>query len=136
MKIDEKRIKMLMDKLKISREEALELEGYDDDVNHDRETEYDLTPEQVAFVQDMTRHCEHKKYGHVERKQRTANELKIAIMAELAEFLREDAQGQPYEDVEITNISRMLHFKIGDREFDLQLIEKRHPKTQVQGWKK
>ena len=49
-------------------------------------------------------------------------------MSELAEFLREDAQGQPYEDVKLTNISRMLHFKIGDKEFDLQLIEKRSPK--------
>ena len=76
----------------------------------------------------MTRHCEHKKYGHVDRK-RKQNDLKIAIMAELAEFLREDAQGQVYEDVELTNISRMLHFRIDNKEFDLQLIEKRGPNS-------
>ena len=127
MKIDEERIAMLMKKLNISREEAIELEGYDDDVNHDRKTEHDLTPEQVLIVQDMTRHCEHRKYGHVDRKQREKNELKIEIMSELAEFLREDAQGQVYEDVELTNVSRMMHFRIGNREFDLQLIEKRGP---------
>jgi len=128
MKIDEKRISFLMQKLNISREEAIELEGYDDDVNHDRKTEHDLTPEQVAIVQDMTRHREHKKYGHVERN-RKQNDLKVAIMAELAEFLREDAQGQVYEDVELTNISRMMHFRVGDKEFDLQLIEKRGPNS-------
>ena len=128
MKIDEQRIAMLMKKLNITREEAIELEGYDDDVNHDRKTEHDLTPEQILIVQDMTRHCEHKKYGHVDRK-RKQNDLKIAIMAELAEFLREDAQGQVYEDVELTNISRMLHFRIDNKEFDLQLIEKRGPNS-------
>lgn len=128
MKIDEERIAFLMKKLNISRKEALELEGYDDDVNHNRKTEHDLTPEQIAIVQDMTRHCEHKKYGHVDRK-RKQNDLKIAIMAELAEFLREDAQGQVYEDVELTNISRMLHFRIDNKEFDLQLIEKRGPNS-------
>lgn len=124
--LDENQITFLMQKLKISREEAIDMLAYDDDVNHDRPTEHDLTPEQKAFVQDMVRHCEHKKYGHVERN-RKPNDLKIAIMAEIAEFLREDAQGQVYEDVELTNISRMMHFKVGNKEFDLQLIEKRHP---------
>lgn len=127
MIIDEKRIQFLMKQLGISREEAIDLEGYDDDVNHNRKTEHDLTPEQIANVQEMNRKKDHKKYGHVHR-ERKPNELKIAIMAELAEFLREDAQGQAYEEVELTNISRMLHFKVGEKEFDLQLIEKRDKK--------
>ena len=126
MAIDEKRITFLMKKLGISREEALDLEGYDEKVNHNEKTEHDLTPEQVAVVQEMTRKVDHKKYGHVHR-ERKPNELKIAIMAELADFLREDAQGQVYEDVELTNVSRMLHFRVGEKEFDLQLIEKRGP---------
>lgn len=125
--MDEKRIAMLMKTLKISREEAIELEQYDDDVNHDRKTEHDLTPEQKKNVQEMNRKVEHKKYGSTHR-ERKPNDLKIAIMAELAQFLREDAQGQPYEDVELTNISRMMHFRVGEKEFDLQLIEKRPPK--------
>ena len=126
MEIDEKRIAFLMKQLDITREEALELEGYDDDVNHNRKTKHDLTPEQEKVVQEMNRKKDHRKYGHVHR-ERKPNELKIAIMAELADFLREDAQGQVYEDVELTNISRMLHFRVGEKEFDLQLIEKRGP---------
>jgi len=126
MEIDEKRIAFLMKQLDITREEALELEGYDDDVNHNRKTKHDLTPEQEKVVQEMNRKKDHRKYGHVHR-ERKPNELKIAIMAELADFLREDAQGQVYEDVELTNVSRMLHFRVGEKEFDLQLIEKRGP---------
>lgn len=126
--MDEERIAFLMKTLKISREEAIELEEYDDDVKKGKKTQYDLTPEQEKNVQDMTRRVAHKKSGprKVERK---PNDLKIAIMAELAQFLREDAQGQVYEDVELTNISRMMHFKVGKKEFDLQLIEKRPPKN-------
>ena len=126
--MDEERIAFLMKTLKISREEAIELEEYDDDVKKGKKTQYDLTPEQEKNVQDMTRRVAHKKSGprKVERK---PNDLKIAIMAELAQFLREDAQGQVYEDVELTNISRMMHFKVGEKEFDLQLIEKRPPKN-------
>lgn len=125
--IDEERIEFLMKKLDITREEALDLEGYDDDVEHNRKTEHDLTPEQIKVVQEMNRKVQHKKYGTVHR-ERKPNETKEAIVAELAEFLAEDAQGQAYEDVIVTNKNRMIHFRIGEKEFDLQLIEKRQSK--------
>ena len=38
MTIDENRIQFLMRKLNITREEALDLEGYDQDVNKGRKT--------------------------------------------------------------------------------------------------
>ena len=125
--MDEKRIQMLMKTLKISYEEAVELEQYDDDVNKNKKTAYDLTPEQVRNVQEMNRKVEHRKYG-TGKHERKPNELKEAIVAEIADFLTEDAQGQVYESVEITNKNRMIHFKVGEKEFDLQLIEKRAPK--------
>ena len=132
MEIDEKRIAFLMKQLDITREEALELEGYDDDVNHNRKTKHDLTPEQEKVVQEMNRKKDHRKYGHVHR-ERKPNELKIAIMAELAEFLENECEFmlngevQYCDEVELTNVSRMLHFRVGEKEFDLQLIEKRGP---------
>ena len=125
--MNEKRIEMLMKTLNISREEAIELEEYDDDVNKGKKTQYDLTPEQEKNVREMNRRVEHRKYG-TGKHERKPNELKEAIVAELAEFLAEDAQGQAYEDVEITNANRMIHFKVGEKEFDLQLIEKRAKK--------
>ena len=133
MGIDEERITFLMKKLGITREEAIELEGYDEDVKKNRKTQYDLTPEQIKNVQDMTRHCDHKKSGPrtIERK---PNELKEAIVACLADFLENECEFILKDeltycgDVEITNKNRMIHFSAGGKEFDLQLIEKRTPK--------
>ena len=131
--IDEARIAFLMKKLGISREEALDLENYDEDVKKNRKTQYDLTPEQIKNVQDMNRRIDHKKSGprKVERK---PNELKEAIVACLAEFLENECEFTLNEEiqycgeVEITNNNRMIHFIAGGKEFDLQLIEKRPPK--------
>ena len=133
MGIDEERIAFLMKKLGITREEAIELEGYDEDVKKNRKTQYDLTPEQIKNVQDMTRHCDHKKSGPrtIERK---PNELKEAIVACLADFLENECEFTLKDEltycgnVEITNKNRMIHFAAGGKEFDLQLIEKRTPK--------
>lgn len=126
-KIDEARIAMLMKTLDITREEALELEGYDDDVNKGKKTEYDLTPEQEKNVREMNRKVEHSK-GSKTKRERKPNELKEAIVKELAEFLAEDALGQVYEDVEIPNPNRVITFKVGDKRFEINLIEKRAPK--------
>ena len=125
MKIDEKRIAFLMKSLDITREEALELEGYDDAVNKGEKTEYDLTAEQQAVVSQMTRADSEvgKRKGT-----RKPNELKEAIVREIAEFLREDAQGQLYDDVTIANANRTITFAVGEKRFEINLIEKRAPK--------
>ena len=131
--MDEQRIQMLMKTLKISREEAIELEQYDDDVNKNKKTDYDLTPEQVRNVQEMNRKVEHSKYGSGKH-ERKPNELKEAIVEELADFLANVCELEVKDavsfcsSVEITNKNRMIHFKVGEKEFDLQLIEKRASK--------
>ena len=132
--IDEQRIDFLMKKLGISYEEALELEEYDEKVKKNRKTEYDLTPEQQKNVQEMNRRCEHRKSGkrNITRK---PNEVKEALVFSLADFLENECEFMLKDeltycsDVEITNKNRMIHFKVGDKEFDLQLIEKRPPKN-------
>lgn len=133
MVVDEARIAFLMKKLGITREEAIDLEGYDIDVNKNRKTQYDLTEEQRKVVMEMNRKRDHKKSGprKVERK---PNELKEALVATLADFLENNCEftlndAITYCDsVEVTNKNRMIHFKVGEKEFDLQLIEKRAPK--------
>jgi len=125
--VDEKRIAMLMKKLDITREEALELEGYDADVNKGKKTQYDLTPEQEKVAKKMTHVTEYAKSASVKR-ERKPNELKEAIVAELANYLTEEAQGQVYEDVTITNKSRMIAFSVNGKRFELALVEKREPK--------
>lgn len=125
--VDEKRIAMLMKKLDITREEALELEGYDADVNKGKKTQYDLTPEQEKVAKKMTHVTEYAKSASVKR-ERKPNELKEAIVAELANYLAEEAQGQVYENVTVTNKSRMIAFSVNGKRFELALVEKREPK--------
>ena len=125
--VGEDRITFLMKKLGISRDEALELEGYDNDVNKGKKTEYDLSKEQEKVVHDMMRKKEHAKMGKVKR-ERKPNETKEAIIAEIAEFLAEDAQSQAYEDVFVANKNRTITFSVGEKKFELNLIEKRPPK--------
>ena len=50
-------------------------------------------------------------------------------MAELAEFLTEDAQGQVYENVAIANKNRLLTFNVNGKSFELMLVEKRPSKA-------
>ena len=116
-----------MKRNKCSREEAIDLINYDNAVEGNEETEYDLTEEQTKNVQSMMRKVDHAKKSNVHR-ERKPNELKEAIVAELAEFLAEDAQGQAYEDVKIENKNRLISFAIGEKHFELMLIEKRPPK--------
>lgn len=120
----EDRITFLMKKLGITREEALELEGYDDDVNKGKKTEYDLSEEQEKVVHDMMRKKEHAKMGKVKR-ERKPNETKEAIIVEIADFL---AKNDAYKSVFVANKNRTITFSIGEKRFELNLIEKRPPK--------
>ena len=123
----DQRVTELKEKLGLSREEAEDLVRYDDDVEDGKKTKYDLTPEQQANVTAMNRKVEHQK-GKGNRSQRKPNEVKESIIKELAEFLREDAQSQLYEEVTITNANRMITFVVNGKSYDLTLIEKRVPK--------
>lgn len=125
--LNERTIADYMKRNKCNREEAIDLIKYDIAVESDEETEYDLSAEQQENVKKMMRKTDHTKIGNVKR-ERKPNELKEAIIKELAEFLREDAQGQVYESVDITNISRQIAFAVGDKRFELTLVEKRPPK--------
>ena len=133
MIMSEERIAFLMKQLKISRQEAIELERYDHDVDHNRTTKYDLSPEQVKTVQEMNRKKEHKKYGTV-YKERKPNEVKEALIIALCDFLDSECEFSINDEifycdsVSITNKNRLIHFKVNDKDYDLQLIEKRIPK--------
>jgi hypothetical protein len=77
----------------------------------------------------MMRKVDHKrKENGAKKAPRKPNELKEGIVAEIAEFLREDAQNHLYESVEITNANRMIAFAVDGKRFELTLIEKRPPK--------
>jgi len=125
--ISEERIQKLMKTLDITREEALELEGYDNAVNRGEKTQYDLTPEQQKVARKMSR-IEYNTKRNTGKRTRQPNEVKESIIAELDNYLREEAQAQMFENVKIENKSRKITFSVGEKEYELTLIEKRAPK--------
>lgn len=127
--LNEKTIAEYMKVNKCNREEAIDLIKYDIAVESDEDTEYDLTPEQEAVVKGMMRKTDHAKQDGKAKRERKPNELKEAIVKELADLLANEAVGQVYEDVEITNPNRMIAFAVNGKRFELTLTEKRPPKT-------
>jgi len=127
--MNERTIQDYMKRNKCSREEAIELIEYDAAIESGEETEYDLSAEQEATVRKMMRKVDHAKSEGKVKRERKPNELKEAIVAELAEFLREEAQGQVYEEVEISNKNRQVAFTVNGKRFELTLVEKRPPKA-------
>lgn len=125
--MNEERISYLMKQLGISREDAIDLENYDADIERNKKTQYDLSAEQQKNVQEMNRHREHTIKNKVKR-ERKPNELKEAIIKEIFTFLNENAFNQDYEEVKIVNPNRMISFSIGQKQFELSLVEKRPPK--------
>jgi len=134
--LNEKTIADYMKRNKCTREDAIDLIKYDIAVEDGEETEYDLTEEQKKVVQDMNRKIDHKKPTTKVKRERKPNELKEALVAALADYLENVCEIDIAEsgliycgDVEITNKNRMIHFTCKDKEFDLQLIEKRPKKS-------
>lgn len=127
--MNERTIADYMKRNKCSRDEAIDLIKYDIAVESDEDTEYDLTEEQAATVKSMMRKVDHAKQDGKVKRERKPNELKEAIIAELADILLNEAQGQVYEDVEILNKNRQIAFAVSDKRFELTLVEKRPPKA-------
>lgn len=127
--MNERTIADYMKRNKCSRDEAIDLIKYDIAVESGEDTEFDLTEEQAATVKSMMRKVDHAKQDGKVKRERKPNELKEAIIAELADILLNEAQGQVYEDVEILNKNRQIAFAVGDKRFELTLVEKRPPKA-------
>lgn len=127
--LNERTIADYMKRNKCGRDEAIDLIKYDIAVESDEDTEFDLTDEQAANVKSMMRKVDHAKQDGKVKRERKPNELKEAIIAELADILVNEAQGQVYEAVEVLNKNRQIAFAVGDKHFELTLVEKRPPKA-------
>lgn len=123
-------VEFLMKKLDCTKEEALDIIKTDKEINNGADP-FPLTAEQKK-VEKAARSSGTRKaptvYKFGEGRQRKANPQKEAIIAEIAKFLEENGENA-YENVEITNKNRQISFKIGEKSFDLTLIEKRKPKN-------
>lgn len=132
-KISEKeyqaKISNLMKKLDCTAEEAKEIIMDDYDIDHDVKKDFDLSAEKLKEANKYTKTGTRKAPTayKFEKRQRKENPTKRSIIAELATFLRENSENA-CEDVEITNIERMIAFRVGENRYELTLIQKRPPK--------
>lgn len=132
-KISEKeyqaKISNLMKKLGCTAEEAKEIIMDDYDIDHDVKKDFDLSAEKLKEANKYTKTGTRKAPTayKFEKRQRKENPTKRSIVAELATFLRENSENA-CEDVEITNIERMIAFRVGENRYELTLIQKRPPK--------
>ena len=129
-KISEKeyqaKISNLMKKLDCTAEEAKEIIMDDYDIDHDVKKDFDLSAEKLKEANKYTKTGTRKAPTayKFEKRQRKENPTKRSIVAELATFLRENSENA-CEDVEITNIERMIAFRVGENRYELTLIQKR-----------
>lgn len=127
MAFDEKRITELMTALDISREEAIEVLQDDEDIDHDKPKDFDLSQEQLKVVAEQNRKVSHKKTESKTKRERKPNKQKRAVIEALFEFLSEKTDLN-LENVTISNAEKMILFDFGEEKYSLDLVQKRKPK--------
>lgn len=122
--INEKQVKNIMENLRCTREEALDVIHWDDVIDHGGTTPFDMSKEEekaalkIAAVGQKTK----PNYQWKQPKERKANPTKGGIIQYLFECLAD------YENVTITNKERQITFSADGNNYELTLIQKRTPK--------
>lgn len=126
VKIPDEEIKNLMDKLELIEQEAiqtwLEDEGYE--VNEEVERLTAKAKANGTARVNARANVENKKTT----RERKANPVKEEIIQILANALK-NSQNLPINAIKIENIGKIITFKVENREFKLDLIEKRQKKA-------
>lgn len=120
-------IERIMQGLKVSEQEALEIYACDKAIDRGERVAFDLPPDQEKEAKKMANVREHKKptIYKFNKRERAENTTKSAVVAVLAEAL----QAQGYESVNITNKEREVTFSVADTSFTITLVQHRKPKA-------
>lgn len=122
-------IAKMMKNLGISEAEAIELVEYDKKVDKGLKTEYDLSKEQEKVAKKFANVTEHKTSTAKTPRKVKENPEKETFIANLCKILSESEDFQ-CENVEITNKSREICFKIGENAYKLTLVASRKAKNE------
>lgn len=104
--------------LDISRDEAIELIQCDDDIDHDKKMDFDLTPEQEKNAKKMRSTGQRMvdAYGKERTRERKADNDKRFLIENIEKMLRTcDIK------FETTNIEREINLIYNDRKFKIVL---------------
>lgn len=117
---------------KLGYSEAQIEEMLEDDLAVDRgvKMEWDLSDAEHKKAMKTANADEHKKPAvyKFDKRERKENTPKRTIIAEIYEFLMENAQFSP-ENVEILNKERQISFDYAGEKFEITLTQKRKPKV-------
>lgn len=124
---DQQRIDELVDLLGCSMVEAQQIIEDDKKIDKGERVAFDLSKEDEKKALKLANVKEHKKPAvyKFDKRERKADTTKEGVIEQIANFLQENG----YESVEITNKSKLIAFKIGEDNYEFNLIRKRKPKT-------
>ena len=124
------KVEKIMRLLDCTEEEALDVIATDEIIDKGGRTQYDLSKEKEKEALKMSAVKDRKAKDQKENKRgktRVKNPTKSGIIAEIAEYLKENC-GFTCENVEITNKERQIAFKCGENSYEFTLVQKRKPK--------
>lgn len=107
------------------REKAEEA-WWSNEIDHDRPTPFDLTPEQEKVSQEARKGMARavNAYGKTVKRERKPNEAKREIVQAIAEAMANLGEG-----VTVSNIERQVDFTLGGVSYSVTLTAHRPPKT-------
>ena len=122
----EKRVEEIVNLLGCSIYEAEQVIADDKKIDKGQEVDFGLTKEQEKQALKYANVKEHKKPAvyKFDKRERKADTTKEGVIEQISQFLIENG----YENVEITNKSKLIAFKIGEDNYEFNLIRKRKPK--------
>ena len=124
--MEETQIDKLMRLLDCTEEQAKDIIATDEIIDKGGRTPYDLDPEKEKMAKKFANVTSHKKptaYKFTTR-ERKADVEKEEIISKIAEFMKNNAE-IAFENVEITNKSKVIAFNIGENRFEFDLKRKR-----------
>lgn len=103
-------------------EEKATEEWWDNEIDHNRPTPFDLTPEQQKVAKEATKTGTRKTPTNYkfDKKKRPKDAEKVEFLEKVCDFCSEIA-----ENCEIVNAGQEISFKIGENEYSLKLVKHR-----------
>lgn len=123
----DKRVEELVDLLGCSIFEAEKIIEDDKKVDKNQAVDFGLSKEEEKKALKYANVKEHKKPAvyKFDKREKKADVTKEGVIQALYDFLSENG----YENVEITNKSKLIAFRIADDDYELNLIRKRKKKS-------
>lgn len=123
----EKKVDELVDLLGCSIVEAEKIIADDEKINKNQAVDFGLSKEEEKKALKYANVREHKKPAvyKFDKREKKADVTKEGVIQALFDFLSKNG----YENVEITNKSKLIAFRIADDDYELNLIRKRKKKS-------